>query len=150
MRYLRGPVASTVTTQPRPTIDGADASWEDAPVLRLPTPEDAITRLLRDASGLVLKYPVTAQSIFSGLVAEGRRFAASPEGQAWRDVLAGSEFVRRGRAVWEDSVLNMLEDRPETMLPTAIFDTLVQAMGRTDLPRRLRELLRQELADGGT
>jgi len=149
MKYLRSPVSSSAPRQPQPPTEAADDYWDDLPVLRLPTPEDAITQLLRDASSLVLKYPVTAQSIFSGLVAEGRRFASSPEGQAWRDALAGSEFVRRGRAVWEDSVLNMLEDRSDTILPTAIVDALVQALSRVDLPQRLRELLRQELADAG-
>lgn len=123
--------------------DRSDATdWSDAPRLVLQSAEDPLTQLLRAASAAVLKHPFAAQAIFAGLVAEGRRFAETDEGRRWQAALADSEFVRRARALWEGSVLNLLEDSSDAVLPTAIFDALVQAASRPDLPALLRAVLR--------
>ena len=127
--------------------DRADArsdaiDWAAAPRLVLQTAADPLTDLLRTASASVLKHPFAAQAIFAGLVAEGRRFAETEEGRRWQAALADSEFVRRARALWEGSVLNLLEDSPDALLPSAIFDALVQAASRPDLPALLRAVLR--------
>ncbi len=90
----------------------------------------------------MLKHPIAAQALFSTFVAEGRRFAQTEEGHQWQEALAGSELVRRGRALWEGLSLNLLEDSPGTVLPTAILDAVVQAVTREDLDRLLLSLSR--------
>lgn len=118
-----------------------DADWAAAPRLVLRAAEDPLAHLLRAASAAVLKHPIAAQAIFAGLVAEGRRFAETEEGRRWKAALADSEFVRRARALWEGSVFNLLEDSADAVLPSAIFDALVQAASRPDLPALLRMVL---------
>lgn len=108
---------------------------------------DGLAQLLRQVSISVLKHPVAAQAIFSAFVAEGRRFAQTPEGQRWRVALADSELVRRGRALWEASALNMLEDSPGTVIPTAILDAVVHAVSAQDLDRALLALTHADVAD---
>ncbi|MGE0026630.1 MAG: hypothetical protein AB7O78_19490 [Thermoleophilia bacterium] len=41
-----------------------------------------------------------ARALLLALVEEGRRFAATPEGDRWRRVLAGASAAREGRALW--------------------------------------------------
>ncbi len=101
-------------------------AWSDMPRLRLRTPEDPLARALRAASEFFLKHPLAAQALFTALVAEGRRFAQTPEGRRWRAGLAQSELVRRGRALWEGSLLNMLDDDPDAVMPSSVFDALVR------------------------
>jgi len=122
--------ASVEKSARSPAVGGA----EKVPRLVLSRPEDSLETVLRQASLLVLKHPIAAQAIFSAFVAEGRRFAATPEGRRWKRALADSELVRRGRALWERSVLSMLQDTPDTVIPTSILDAVVQAVGRDDLP----------------
>jgi hypothetical protein len=115
---------------------------DDVPRLVLDCAEDPLPALLRALSTLVLQHPIASQAVFSALVAEGRRFGATPQGRQWRDALANSELVRRGRMLWEGSVLNLLEDNPDAVIPSAIFDAILQAVMRPDLPAVLRDLLR--------
>lgn len=95
--------------------------------------EDELEEILQQTALLLLKHPLAAQSLIYAFIAEGRRFGATPEGRRWRELLAGSEFARRGRALWDATHLNMLEDDPKTLLPTTIVDAIVQILGRPDL-----------------
>jgi len=106
--------------------------WDDVPRLTLPPADDLLLQILQKAS-LALHHPVAAQAVFSAFVAEGRRFAETPEGRQWKAALADSELVRRGTAVWEGSVLNTLEDNSAALLPSTILDAIVQAAGRRDV-----------------
>jgi len=108
--------------------------------------EDPLLRVLEQASLTLLQHPLAAQAAFSALLAEGRRFAQTPEGKRWEAVLRRSELVRRGGALWEFSVLNTLEDGGASTLPSALFDAIVQAAGRDDL-LPLFEELHERLAD---
>ena len=107
--------------------------WDDVPRLTLPPADDLLLQILQKASLALLHHPVAAQAVFSAFVAEGRRFAETPEGRQWKAALADSELVRRGTAVWEGSVLNTLEDNSAALLPSTILDAIVQAAGRRDV-----------------
>jgi hypothetical protein len=116
-----------------------------APVPRIVLPagepgDEALVALLREAQFLLLKHPIAAQAAFAALVAEGRRFAATPEGRAWHERLARAPLVRRGRVLWESSVLGLLEETPAGLLPTALLDAVVGAAARDDLPALLARL----------
>lgn len=107
---------------------------------------DPLAPILEQASALLLKHPVAAQALFNAFVSEGRRFALTDSGKQWTARLAGSELVRRGRVVWEDSMLNVLEDTPDTLIPTAILDAVALAARRSD-PHPLLQSLFQNWPD---
>jgi hypothetical protein len=123
----------------RETLDGS------AP--RAGTREEELCDLLRRAQLLLLKHPVAAQAAFTALIAEGRRFAATPEGAEWAAALADSDVVRQGRRVWDAIAMNMLEEDPGTILPSAYLEALLQAARSSDLEGTLRGLY--EATKGG-
>jgi hypothetical protein len=103
--------------------------------------DDELVRILREGQFLILRHPVAAQAALRALVAEGRRFAETAAGRRWKDRLARSELIRRGRMVWQGSVLNMLEENSDTPLPSAFLDALLAAAASEDLPALLSQLL---------
>jgi hypothetical protein len=93
------------------------------PTVFLFAPDTAVD-VLRRLQALVLKHPVAAKAAFDALIAEGRAFAQTPDGQAWRDKLVGSELLHRARLIFDFPGLSMLErDSPE-VLPSAYLDTI--------------------------
>lgn len=104
--------------------------------------EDGLFAALRQAQQLILRYPVASQALFAALVAEGRAFAETPDGAALRDRLAGSDLVRRGRVVWEVGTLNVLEEQPQTVLPSKVMEALARAASVPDLEPMLTRLFR--------
>lgn len=89
--------------------------------------EGELEQLLREAQAFVLQHPTAAQSIYSALVAEGRRAAATPEGAALRTRLARSPLARRWREAWEISTLNALHSDAEGPYPASFLDLLFAA-----------------------
>lgn len=110
---------------------------DESPCLTLTDETDSLARVLRAATRLLLEHPAVMQATFAALVAEGRAFARSPEGERWERALAGSELVRHGRAIWESSALNLLEDSPGAVLPSAVIDAFVHAASSPDLQEKL-------------
>lgn len=97
-----------------------------------PGPDDEIGSALRGVQELVLRHPVAMRAAVGALVAEGRRFAETPEGAALRAQLERSELVRRARLVWQmasHSLLSELDtgDATAEALPTAWLDGLFSA-----------------------
>lgn len=112
--------------------------------------EDDLAVLLREAQALLVKHPIAAQAIFRAFVAEGRAYAKTAEGRTWRDELARSELIRRGRVVWEVGSLNLLEENEDTVLPSKLLDAMVHAAGVEALEPFLSQLFettRAELDD---
>jgi len=122
--------------------------WEHAPHLVVSEADDPLQEILDGAGRLLARHPVTAQAVFAAFVAEGRRFASRPEGKRWKAALANSEFVRRGRALWESSALKLLEDHADTVIPSAVFDAIVQALSDADPGNALLSRLGLEDGDG--
>ena len=82
----------------------------------LPTPPDedsgterTVFDLLLGARRAVLGNPAAARGLHDLLVAEGRRYANTPDGARLRDALATSEAVENLRRVWETVSLNVLD-----------------------------------------
>ncbi|QSQ23449.1 hypothetical protein JY651_00220 [Pyxidicoccus parkwayensis] len=86
-----------------------------------------VAALVQRARLLLLQHPIAAQAAFSALVAEGRRFAATPEGRTWATALAASPLMRHASALWGALGLDMLEEDPNTVLPTAWLDALLRS-----------------------
>ena len=90
---------------------------------------DASASLLRELQLGLLRYPVATQAAFRALVAEGRRFAASPDGTELEARLLASPEFRRLRRIYESLTWHMLEERGESTLPSNYLDALAQVIG---------------------
>lgn len=99
-----------------------------------------LVHLLRRVQLAILAHPVAAQAAFAALMAEGRRFAATPEGAEWMAALAGSELAREGRRLWDALSMNLLEDDPATIVPSAYLEALLRAPSTPDLEALLSQL----------
>ncbi len=117
-----------------------DPNRTAVPRVVLEAPADELERALQEGQLVLLKHPVAAQAALRALVAEGRRFATTPAGRRWKEKLAGSELVRRGRVFWESSALGIFEDHPDTLLPSSLLDAIIGATARTDLHALLARL----------
>ncbi|GAB5894715.1 hypothetical protein [Mycolicibacterium mageritense] len=102
----------------------------------LPAPPDeaadaerAMFDLLMGARRAVLGNPAGARGVHDLLVAEGRRYAQTPEGERLRDALVASEAVENLRRVWETVSLNVL-DGPASpdAVPTGWAELLADAV----------------------
>ena len=102
---------------------------------------DDLFRILQEGQFVLLKHPVAAQAALRALVAEGRQFAQTPAGRRWRSRLANSELVRRGRMVWQGSLLNVLEENSDTLIPSALLDAIIGATASGDLSNLLSRLV---------
>ena len=83
-----------------------------------------IAGLIRSLQGFVLKHPLAAQALFSALVSEGEAFAKTPEGEAWRERIAGSELIHRARLALDLPGLSLLTRAPGAVLPSGFVDAL--------------------------
>lgn len=100
--------------------------------------DDAAVTLLREAQAVLVKYPIAAQAAFAALVREGRRFAATEDGRAWKSRLAGSPLVARARTLFEGLAGGLLDEHGGA-LPSAYVDALIRALDR-DVERVLDDL----------
>lgn len=102
--------------------------------------EDELAELLRHVQLVLFKHPVASQAAFAALMAEGRRFAATPEGASWKTALEGSNIVRNGRRLWDAVSMSMLEEDPATIVPSAYLEALLRAARSIDLEAILGKL----------
>lgn len=90
------------------------------------------------------------RAMLLALVEEGRRFAATPDGDRWRRVLAGASAAREGRALWTaaglDQFLTGADRGPGS--PRAMADDLLALVAAEASPRDARPL-RFAVAAGG-
>jgi hypothetical protein len=103
------------------------------PVPVPPADADAETQglfeLLLGARRAVFGNPAAARALQDMLVAEGRRYAQTPEGSELRDALATSDGVADLRRVWETVSLNVLDGpAPPEGIPAAWTEALCDAI----------------------
>ncbi|PTL79664.1 hypothetical protein [Vitiosangium sp. GDMCC 1.1324] len=99
-----------------------------------------LVSVLRRLQLILLQHPLAAQSAFSALVAEGRRFVTTPEGAAWKAALSGSELVRNGRQLWAALALNLLEEDASTVVPSTYLEAIFQAASSPEMEALVRHL----------
>lgn len=112
--------------------------------LAFDTPDEELTRALRALQGVIFKHPVAAQSAFRALVAEGRAWASTAEGAAWKERLAESELVARARIAWEGTTMNVLDPDGEQVLPSTLLDAVIAAAGHAGVEALLARLYAEE------
>ena len=91
-------------------------------------PEEEIGALIRAVQAAILSQPVVAQRVYAALVAEGRRFSATPDGQDWKRRLEGSALVERGQALLDVASMGLLEENEGVFLPSRLLDALAIAI----------------------
>lgn len=102
--------------------------------------DDELADLLRRVQLVLFEHPVASQAAFAALMTEGRRFAATPEGAAWKAALEGSELVHKGRRLWDAVSMSMLEEDPATVVPSGYLEALLRAAKSADLDALLGKL----------
>lgn len=100
-------------------------------------PHDELGQLLADLRWLVLRHPVATKRAARALIEEGRRFAETEDGEAWKRRLAGSELVSRGQLVLDVGTWGALDSEEDHLLPTQVIDALARASARRDLETEL-------------
>lgn len=127
-----------------------DLVEQQAPQL-LPSPDDVtpaertVHELLVGARRAVLGSPAAARGLHNLLVAEGRRYAQSPEGAGLRDALVASESVENLRRLWETVSLNVLDGPAASdAAPTAWAELLADAVIGHGLDDAILSRLRPE------
>ena len=128
-----------------------DLVERDAPRL-LPRPAEDATEAERSTFDLlmgvrraVVGNPAAARGLHDLLVAEGRRYAETPDGAELRDALAGSEAVENLRRIWETVSLNVLDGpAPHNGTPSAWAELLADAVVGHGLDASVLSRLRPE------
>lgn len=106
--------------------------------------DQALLRILRRLREWLWRYPSAAGSLVRMLVAEGRRFAETPQGARWRARLSKSDVVQRGRMVWSAYGLDrLLDDEPGT-LPSEWLEMLARTLEEADLEETLATMMMEE------
>lgn len=118
--------------------------------LRLTIAEDnaALARLLAAGQRLLAEHPQAARTLVQAFVAEGRRFAETAEGQAWKEALIRTDLIRRGRLIWEAYALDSLFESEPAFMPSAWLDVVSAASDNPDLETILSTLLAEEIQYG--
>jgi hypothetical protein len=94
--------------------------------------DDETVAMLRALQRTILRHPAAAQSAVRALVAEGRRYAETEDGQAWRRRLEGSDLLHHLRIVWQIASLGSMEAGDDGPLPSAYLDGLFMAASSDD------------------
>ena len=90
--------------------------------------EQLLVAALSRVQRAIFKYPMATQAIFSALVAEGRRFAKTPEGAEWRERLRRAEQSDRARMLWEVLSLSAYTEQADGALPSLLLENLARAI----------------------
>lgn len=106
-------------------------------------PDEPVQALLSELRRAIAQHPVATQAAFSALVAEGREFAKTSEGAAWRERLARSEWVERLQVVWDIVSMTSFVEKPTDSLPSAFVDGMARAASHTALERVLSRIFEQ-------
>jgi hypothetical protein len=132
------PTHSRSNVASQPTAPGTHISNAEQQSTRGSPAVPGLVELLQQAERALLTHPLAAQAGFSALVAEGRRFASTPEGAALATALTSSPLIAGLRRLWETTTLNMLEENPLSIVPTMYVEALFRAAKSTDLEDVLR------------
>ncbi len=112
--------------------------------LDAPDEADELGRTLLSAYRVLLAHPGAAKAGFAALVAEGRAYARTAEGQQLRARLLRSSRMRRASLLLRSIGMGMLSVEYEGALPSAYLDNLMGIVddraGRDTIVEFLRKL----------
>jgi hypothetical protein len=102
----------------------------------------AVRRALLTVHRILLAYPTAAKAAYGALVAEGRAYARTEEGQELRERLCASPHVTRAALLWRSLTLGMLVEDEASELPSTYLDNVLRLAEEDDLPAVLGRLAR--------
>lgn len=117
------------------------AEAEGSPLRIVLRDEDTLLWLLRQGRRLLVEHPEAARALVRAFVAEGRRYAQTPEGRARKAALARSDLVRQGRLIWHACGLDDLVYGEPALLPSEWLAVIAEALRGADLEQVLTELM---------
>jgi hypothetical protein len=103
--------------------------------------DDSLAHRLRNGQRLLTSSPELASIAVQACVAEGRRFARTPEGARWKDTLSRSELMGRGRLIWKAYGLDVLLEGAPELVSSDWLDSFVAQIGSADLEALLAALM---------
>lgn len=108
------------------------------------TPESddlELSRVLGAIHRVLFRYPLATQAAFTALVAEGRRYAKTPEGASWQKRLLAARETGSAQLLWELLSSRTFTERADGALPS----TLLEALSRAIRVKALEPLLARAL-----
>jgi hypothetical protein len=102
---------------------------------------DNLISVLRFIQRLLVKNPRAVGAIVQAVVAEGYRFAESPDGQRWKGLLTRSELIQRGRLIWDSYGFGSLMDTKPVLVPSDWLELIVGGLMNADLETVLTQLI---------
>src|SRR5262249_46994666 len=105
---------------------------------------DVLPDLIDQLREVVKRHPMGSRTLVRALTSEGRNFARTVEGQRWRDLLAESDLIRRGRLIWHACSLDMDASEELEPLPSEWLALSVRAVTTGDLESVLSTLALEE------
>ena len=101
----------------------------------------SLISVLRFIQRLLVQNPQAVGAIVQAVVAEGYRFAESPDGQRWKGLLTRSELMQRGRLIWDSFGFGSLMDAGPTFVPSDWLELIVDGLMNADLETILTLLI---------
>lgn len=101
-----------------------------------PAPEEGdegLGALLLEAQRALLMHPIAAQAIFSGLVAEGRRYAETEDGAALLAGLRASPTFARASDAWVTLAGGVVRADPDVVLSSSWVEEIVAVSSALDV-----------------
>jgi len=116
------------------------------PVVRFASSADPdATQTLEAVQQALMRHPIAAQAAFSWLATEGRRFAQTPAGAAWKERLAASDVIPQLRLIWESLGLTAFHESTSEILPTFFVEGLVSAASAENIEALLAQVLARRM-----
>jgi hypothetical protein len=106
--------------------------------------EDTV-RALTGLQRAIFKYPLATQAAFAALVAEGRRYATTPEGAELKRRLEYSEAAGRARMLWEVLSLNTFSEKHDGALPSLLLESLLRAIKTKHIEPLLSKIFERQM-----
>lgn len=89
----------------------------------------------------LFRYPMAAQAGFAALVAEGKSYARTPEGAAWRERLLLARETGKAQLLWEILSSRTFTEYSDGALPSTLVDALSRAIRVKHLEPLLARIL---------
>lgn len=109
---------------------------------------DLFIKLLRECQRFLIENPKAARTIARALVAEGKQFAQTEEGQRWKAIANESELVKSGRLIWQAYGLDTMVNEEPALTPSEWLDLIMEILNHVDLEAILSTLMIEEVWHG--
>jgi hypothetical protein len=107
--------------------------------------DDRLLRVLSEGQRLIARDSRAIRAVTQAFVAEGRRFAATPEGQRWKQRLAQSGLIRTGRLIWRAYGLDAPMDDEPAVTASEWLDEFIGQLAGANLEAILSKLMADSL-----